>query len=74
MVQQWDSSVVRSTQTLKDHVHDIWDSFIGTEICSNMVRLMRSRLEAVISADGGIRGVDYIYMCTLNVIFLNEKQ
>lgn len=53
IVQQWDSSVVRTTQNLKDHVFDIWESFRGTEICSKMVDSMRSRLQAVIEADGG---------------------
>jgi transposase len=52
MVQSWDSSMVRTTQNLKDHVLDVWDSFRGTEVCSKMVGSMRSRLQAVIDADG----------------------
>lgn len=53
MVQNWHTSVVRTTQSLKNHVHEIWDSFIGTDIISPMVNSMRDRLEAVIAAEGG---------------------
>lgn len=53
MVQAWDPTAVRSVDSLKDHVNFIWNSFIGRDVCFNMVRSMRERLQSVIDNEGG---------------------
>lgn len=53
MVQQWDSNQARNKERLVEHVHEIWDSFRGTNTCSNMVSSMQERLQAIIDCHGG---------------------
>jgi hypothetical protein len=53
MVQEWDSSQVRDRESLRQHVHELWDSFRGSSLCTNLVNSMPERLETVDNAEGG---------------------
>lgn len=53
MVQEWDSNQARTREALVRHVHEIWDSFRGNNVCYNMVSSMQERLQDVINAEGG---------------------
>lgn len=53
MVQRWDSRNERSTEQLKTHCMEVWESFRGSEICGNMVGSMRKRLLDCIENNGG---------------------
>lgn len=53
MVQQWDSDRARTRIALINHVHEIWDSFRGSNVCINMIASMQQRLQDVINAQGG---------------------
>lgn len=52
MVQDWNPLQARTTPNLKNHVHELWDSFRGTNICQNLVNSMNERLQDVINAEG----------------------
>lgn len=52
MVQNWDCNEARTEENLKAHAYDIWNSFRNSDCCHNMVQSMRSRLQAVIDANG----------------------
>lgn len=53
MVLNWDSSQARSKQNLDDLVTSTWESLRGSNICLNMVKSMRRRLQEVIENEGG---------------------
>lgn len=53
MVQLWDHTQARTSETLRAHVTQIWESLRGDHFCYNAVRSMRQRLLDVINAEGG---------------------
>ncbi|KAL4715876.1 hypothetical protein ACJJTC_014608 [Scirpophaga incertulas] len=53
IVQDWDSQRARDISTLRTHTLELWDSFIGSSICANLVGSMHERLQDIIEAEGG---------------------
>lgn len=53
MVQRWHHRNERTRDAIDSHCHEVWEALRGTDICSRLVGSMRSRLLAVIEANGG---------------------
>jgi transposase len=52
MVQRWDILQERTRPALFTHCTNVWESLRDSDLCSNLVRSMRSRCDAVIAANG----------------------
>ncbi|RVE46539.1 hypothetical protein evm_008830 [Chilo suppressalis] len=53
MVQEWDGNQCRTTEALRRHANDVWESFRGRGFCEKVVGSMRKRLQDVLNAEGG---------------------
>lgn len=53
MIQRWDNTRARTTEALRRHVLETWDSLRGDVFCYNAVKSMRKRLYDVKTAEGG---------------------
>lgn len=53
MTQLWDRQQPRTTEALRRHVNQLWESLRGDRFCENTVGSMRQRLLDVINANGG---------------------